>query len=90
MKNAVNTSWPNGIQKIEEKVVSNIPRTDIKLIGTPWFSTGSDSVNCRKLIATIVQNLSGIGWKFHACVNLTGGSDSLFFIFEPHEVDIYF
>ena len=71
---------------MEEKVIRNVPMTEFKLNGTPWYSSGHESVDSRKLLATIIQSLSKIGWKFHACVNIKGGTDTLFFIYTPHQV----
>ena len=85
--NAINACWSYGISKAKQKTVNNEQLIEIKLNGYPWFSTGDESVNCRKLLAAIVQNVSKIGWKFLAGVNLKGGTDSLFFIQKPHEVN---
>ena len=74
MTEAINSSWPGGISGMEEKVIRNVPMTEFKLNGTPWYSSGHESVDSRKLLATIIQSLSKIGWKFHACVNIKGGN----------------
>ena len=87
---AIEQSWPGGTQntKTKTKNVLNQQLYEIKLSGNPWFSAGDDSVAARQLLATIIQNLSKIGWKFHAGVNIKGGTDTMFFIQIPHQVNI--
>ena len=85
---AIAQSWPGGTQNTQRKNVLNQQLYEIKLRGNPWFSAGDESVAARQLLATIIQNLSKIGWKFHAGVNIKGGTDTMFFIQIPHQVNI--
>ena len=85
---AIAQSWPGGTQNTQTKNVLNQQLYEIKLKGNPWFSAGDESVAARQLLATIIQNLSKIGWKFHAGVNIKGGTDTMFFIQIPHQVNI--
>jgi hypothetical protein len=82
----VNTIWSDGISK--EKTVESQGETlqEIKMNGCPWNASGDESTASRILLMTLIANLSKIGWKFHAAVNIKGGTDSLFFINMPHEV----
>ena len=83
---AIARAWPRGKSYMQTRNVQNEELTEIKLNGNPWFSSGDESVAARKLLAEIIQNLSKIGWKFLAGVNIKGGTDSLFFIQISHQV----
>ena len=86
VKESIARAWPRGKSNLQTRNVQNEELTEIKLNGNPWFSSGDESVAARKLLADIIQNLSKIGWKFLAGVNIKGGTDSLFFIQIPHQV----
>lgn len=83
---SVRNSWPGGISKIKVKTAFNCEVTELKLNGYPWHSTSDESVNSRKLLGQIIQNLSQIRWKFMAAVNIHGTTDSLFFQYSPNQV----
>ena len=93
---SIGKAWPKGITYAREETIASINASNdsnsesifkIKLKGKPWSnswaSNGDEAICSRKLVIEIVKNLEGLGWKFFAEVNLSGASDSLFFIYDP-------
>ncbi len=82
----IQSYWSAGIQNEEDLQSMGQRLHEFKLRGQPWFSTDRQSTEARNLLHMIIANMSAIGWKFHACVNIKGGTDSMFFVKENHTV----
>ncbi len=78
--------WSNGIQ--DESDVESLGQRlhKYKLFGNPWFASDKESTEARNLLHKIINKMSMIGWKFHATVNIKGGTDTMFFMKTPHQV----
>ena len=83
IKDAISKSWREGIQSEESERTLGIMITKLKLNGNPWNSCADESVDCRKLLISIIENLEKLHWRFHAIANIKGGTDSLFFMYDP-------
>jgi hypothetical protein len=57
---------------------------EFKLRGNPFSGDGDESTMCRQLIVDIVVNLSTLHWRFHGNVNVRGGADALYFVFDEN------
>ena len=57
---------------------------EFKLRGNPFSSDGDESTMCRRLIVDVVGSLSTLQWKLHANVNVRGGSDALYFVYDEN------
>ena len=85
IKSAISQAWREGIQGEDSERTLGILITKLKLNGNPWNSCADESVDSRKLLIAIIENLEKLNWKFHAIANIKGGTDSLFFIHDPDQ-----
>ena len=83
IKQAIEKSWPKGIRSEHSERTYGVLVTKIKLNGNPWISRDAESIDCRRLLISIIENLEKINWRFHAVANIKGGTDSLFFMYDP-------
>lgn len=75
IKDAVEKSWPSGIQKwtYENDVLK------VKMKGNPWHTNGEDTVHARVILHTLVSELLIRGWKLYGNSNLRSSANTLFF-----------
>jgi len=80
IKYAIENHWPRGIQK--EKVFENMGETltEFKLHGNPWFSSGQDAADCRRLLLGLIGKLAQHRWRLMAGTSIKGGTDTMFFV----------
>ncbi|CAL8108989.1 unnamed protein product [Orchesella dallaii] len=73
LKDAVQKSWPKGIQNEREYNGS----LELKLRGNPWFSNGEEAVYSKLLLCQIIANFRTAGYKLYASVDISaaGGRD---------------
>ena len=83
IKHAISKAWPEGIQNEDREQTYGELVIKIKLSGNPWRSCADESVDCRKLLISVIENLEKLNWRFHAIANIKGGTDSLFFMHDP-------
>ena len=83
IKYAISQAWREGIQSEDNERTLGVMITKLKLNGNPWNSCADESVDCRKLLICIIENLERLNWRFHAIANIKGGTDSLFFMHDP-------
>lgn len=76
---AIQETWPTGIQEAQDCDVLGLMLHDIKMNGNPWY-TSEANVDDNRIICRIISKLSEINLKLVAGINIKGGTDSLFFI----------
>jgi hypothetical protein len=79
---AIEESWPPGVQSQETITMFDQTLDEIKMSGYPWM-TAEANVDNNRIICQIVGRLSQLGLRLLAGVNIKGGTDSLFFITDP-------
>lgn len=88
VKSTITAAWPGGIQDVDDEEIDGERVRRIKLTGTPWLAgwpSGNEAVHSRILLASLVQTMRQCGWRFHAAVNIKGGTDTVFFRWAPPE-----
>ena len=83
IRQSISETWTRGIQGENNNESFGETVTKIKLKGYPWIGTGDETTECRKLLMSITENLQKLHWRFHAIANVKGGTDSLFFMYNP-------
>ncbi len=82
--------WDQRIQRAEDVLSMGQVLREIKFEGNPWGSPWGSSTReasvSRLMMAKVITDLSKLGWRLHANVNIKGATDSLFFINTPHQV----
>ena len=81
IKDAIARTMTYGLQSYDTEQILGALVTKIKFRGCPWIKFLWNSVECRKLIVILVENLERLNWKFHAAVNIKGNADALFFMY---------
>ena len=81
IKDAIARTMTYGLQSDDTSQILGTLVKKLTLRGFPWIKFLWNSVECRKLIIILVENLERLNWKFHAAVNIKGGADSLFFMY---------
>ena len=76
---AVQETWPQGIQGTEDGEMFGLTLHDIKMNGNPWF-TSEANVDNNRIICRVLSKLSELNLRLVAGINIKGGTDSLFFI----------
>ena len=79
-KDAIEKSWPNGIQKWTYK--NNVLM--IKLKGFPWFSESADAVHSEAMLQTIISDLIPKQWNLYGNSNIRSDSNTFFFDYHPN------
>ena len=81
-KDAIERSWPNGIQKwkYENEVLI------AKLKGYPWCPNGEETVHSRVVIQAIISDLMPKQWNLYGNSNLKSDCNTLFFEHSPSMV----
>ena len=80
---AIKDTWPPGIQRQEKHEVFGHTVHDIKMNDNPWRGWHTDN---NRIINKLVGNLSKINLRLVGGINMEGGTDSLFFIGDPHKI----
>jgi hypothetical protein len=74
IRKSVDSSWQWGIHSEQEGHAEHV----FRLNGNPWVSTKNSSVPAVKLMLEIVADMSAIGYKLHANVNIKVNKIKLF------------
>ena len=87
---AIQETWPEGVQGSEDSEVLGLTLHNIKMNGNPWFTSDAD-VDNNRIICRVVSKLSELNLRLVAGINIKGGTDSLFFIQDssssPEKID---
>lgn len=57
---------------------------EFKLRGNPFNGDDLEAANCRQLVLDIIATLSSLHWKLHAKVNVRGGADAIYFVYDEN------
>ncbi|XP_063691640.1 uncharacterized protein LOC134823971 [Bolinopsis microptera] len=77
---AVGNAWPSS-SGAEDVSAAGETLHEISLGGC-WGMTHEDGMKTRKLICSLVGNMSALNWRLLASTNLKGSADSLYFIYD--------
>ena len=78
---SISESWPKGLEKEEEKNISNTDLHYFVLRGY-WGGTHEDGINTRLLLCNLVGNMAAHHWRLLCSTNMEGDSDTFFFVYE--------
>ena len=84
VKTAITNQWPSGIKDETEFRSCGETVLEVKLSGWPWLRQGFESTACQKVIIEIIGALGQHHYKLHGATNIKGGTDSYFFVYDPH------
>ncbi|KAG0350884.1 hypothetical protein BGX24_007998 [Mortierella sp. AD032] len=70
VRQAIKAQWINGIQRDEPRQTAH----EFKLLGSPWYPNGSETVFSRMMLTQILSNLRVLGYKLYTSVDISAGS----------------
>ena len=87
VKQAISSSWPNGVSKELNTSTQTRQSYEIQLNGYPWSSfSQTDYFNSPNLICSIFKSAERFGWKYVDSIQTTRKS-SLLFRYEPESIE---
>ena len=88
VKQAISSSWPNGVNKELNTSTQTRQSYEIKLNGYPWNSGygHADYYNSSNLVCSIFKSAERFGWKFVDSIQ-TYKKSSLIFRYEPESIE---
>jgi len=69
--NAIKNVWNMNVQREQWKIPG--VAWEFKLHGNPWWASGDESIQVRLLLLDMLDQLMGLGWDFHASLDMTAG-----------------
>ena len=82
IRNTIQSSWYKGIQAVSSYVGSQ----EFKLRGTPWWASGTETVESRFLILKLIEALQAYGWSPVASIDSSRKvSDKSSFVFRQSQ-----
>ncbi|KAG0259243.1 hypothetical protein BGZ95_004736 [Linnemannia exigua] len=70
VRQAIQAQWKHGIQRDEVRETAQ----EFKLVGTPWYPSGDETVLSRMMLSQVLANLRALGYKLYTSVDISTGS----------------
>merc|ERR1719319_183649 len=84
-REAISETWMRGIQEEETMMSCGQSLFEFKLHGNPWLDyAGAENVHCRQMLINMIGKYAAINNKLLGGVNIKGGTDSLFFMYDQN------